>query len=205
MRITSMDIENKEFKRTVRGYNPYEVDEFLDQIAEDYETLYKENSILNEKINILDEKIEHYKKIESTIQKTLVLAQNSAEQVKLSAQKEAELIIKNANDSAQKIIDRANNDVLKINDEFDRIRREFNKFRTKYRNFMNSQIELFERMEKNFDEYYSLGKSIKEEIKEKSVDMKEINISNNFNVNDINKEIGNGDDLETIKTFFANK
>jgi len=200
-----MDIENKEFKRTVRGYNPYEVDEFLDQIAEDYETLYKENSILNEKINILDEKIEHYKKIESTIQKTLVLAQNSAEQVKLSAQKEAELIIKNANDSAQKIIDRANNDVLKINDEFDRIRREFNKFRTKYRNFMNSQIELFERMEKNFDEYYSLGKSIKEEIKEKSVDMKEINISNNFNVNDINKEIGNGDDLETIKTFFANK
>ncbi|KYH35663.1 septum site-determining protein DivIVA [Clostridium tepidiprofundi DSM 19306] len=205
MRITSMDIENKEFKRTVRGYNPYEVDEFLDQIAEDYEALYKENSILNEKISILDEKIEHYKKIESTIQKTLVLAQNSAEQVKLSAQKEAELIIKDANDAAQKIIDKANNDVLKINDEFDRIRREFNKFRTKYRNFMNSQIELFERMEKNFDEYYSLGKSIKEEIKEKSVDMSEANISNDFNVNDINKEIGDADDLETIKTFFANR
>ena len=50
MRITSMDINNKEFKKGLRGYNADEVDEFLDKVAEEYEIMYKENSTLREKI-----------------------------------------------------------------------------------------------------------------------------------------------------------
>ena len=46
MKITSMDINNKEFKKIIRGYDCDDVDEFLDQVAEDYETVYKENSSL---------------------------------------------------------------------------------------------------------------------------------------------------------------
>ena len=46
MRLTPMDIKNKEFKRAMRGYNPDEVDEFLDEICEEYETVFKENSLL---------------------------------------------------------------------------------------------------------------------------------------------------------------
>lgn len=46
MKITSMDITNKEFKKSMRGYNCDEVDEFLDKISEDYEELYKGNSSL---------------------------------------------------------------------------------------------------------------------------------------------------------------
>ena len=117
MRITSMDINNKEFKKGLRGYNADEVDEFLDKVSEEYEIMYKENSTLKEKKNFLEEKLEHHVKIESTIQNTLVLAQNAAEQAKICAQKEAELVIKNANDSSQRLIDKAHNDVLKINDE----------------------------------------------------------------------------------------
>ena len=160
MRITSMDINNKEFKKNLRGYNSDEVDEFLDRVAEEYETVYKENSTLKEKNSFLEEKLDHHVKIESTIQNTLVLAQNAAEQVKSSAQKESELIIKSANDSSQRMVDKAHDDVLKINDEYDRTKQEFAKFRTKFRNFMNCQIEIFEGLENDYFKNYNVGNEI---------------------------------------------
>lgn len=68
MKITSMDITEKEFKKVLRGYSVEEVDEFLDKIAEEYEVLYKENSNYKEKLSGIQEKIEHYNKMENTIQ-----------------------------------------------------------------------------------------------------------------------------------------
>ncbi|MDU4750598.1 MAG: DivIVA domain-containing protein, partial [Clostridium butyricum] len=122
MKLTPMDINNKEFKRALRGYCADEVDEFLDQIVENYEELYKENANMKEKITNLNEKVEHYSKIEATIQNTLLLAHNAAEQAKNSAKKEAEMMVKNANETAQKVMDKAHNDVISINDEYERVK-----------------------------------------------------------------------------------
>lgn len=158
MKLTPMDINNKEFKKTLRGYNSEEVDEFLEEVVENYEEMYKENANLKEKITNLKEKVEYYSKIETTIQNTLLLAQNAAEQAKSSAKKEAELMVKNANKTAQKILDKAHNDVIQINDEYEKVKQEFIKFRAKYRNFMNTQMETFDALEKDFIKNYSLGK-----------------------------------------------
>lgn len=166
MRITCMDIDNKEFKKIFRGYDIDEVDEFLSEISDNYEEVYKENSVLKEKLSMYEDKVNHYQKIEETIQNTLVLAQKAAEQAKQSSQKEADIIIKNANDSAQRILDKANNDVLKINDEYERIRQEFEKFRSLYRSFMNGQMEMFERLEKDFQYGYNIGRNIKDGLKD---------------------------------------
>ena len=125
MKLTPMDINNKEFKRGIRGYNPDEVDEFLDEVVENYEELYKENSRLKESITRLKDKVEHYERLEATIQNTLLLAQNAAEQAKETSQKEADLIVNNANETAQKILDKAHNDVIGINDEYERVKEEF--------------------------------------------------------------------------------
>jgi cell division initiation protein len=157
-----MEITNKEFKKVMRGFCQDEVDEFLDRVAEDYEALYKENSILKERIASIDDKLDHYKKMEMTIQNTLVMAQDAAEQARANSKSESELIIKTANDTAKKIIDKANNDVIAINAEFERTRQEFNKFRAKYRNFMKSQIEVFDDMEKEVIKHYSIGYSVDE-------------------------------------------
>jgi cell division initiation protein len=157
-----MDINNKEFKKSLRGYNADEVDEFLDKVAEEYEIIYKENSTLREKTSFLEEKLEHHAKIESTIQNTLVLAQNAAEQAKFCAQKESEMVIKNANDSSQRILDKAHNDVLKINDEYEKTKQEFAKFRTKFRNFMNTQVEMFEGLETDYFKNYNVGNELKD-------------------------------------------
>ena len=159
MKLTPVDITNKEFRKMLRGYDPEEVDEFLDQIVEDYEELFKENSLLKEKINAMNEKIEHYSKIESTIQNTLLLAQNAAEQAKVSSQKEADIVIKHANDSAKKILDKANTDVVSITQEYDRLKQEFVKFRAKFRNFITVQMETFEDLEKDFIKNYNLNQT----------------------------------------------
>ncbi|MBW6410919.1 DivIVA domain-containing protein [Clostridium weizhouense] len=204
MKLTPMDITNKEFKKGIRGYNIEEVDEFLEEIVNNYEELYKENSNLKEKLTNINEKVEHYSKIESTIQNTLVLAQNAAEQAKSSAQKEAELILKNANETAQKVLDKSHNDVIAINDEYERVKQEFIKFRAKYRNFMNTQLETFDDLEKDFIKNYNVSDPVEEtEIQEKDIDLeeKEVKISD--------KNIGNYDqksiaeDLNEIKSFFA--
>ncbi|WP_040211912.1 DivIVA domain-containing protein [Clostridium polynesiense] len=198
MRLTPMDIKNKDFKRGLRGYNPDEVDDFLFQIVEDYEEIFKENSLLKEKLASINEKVDHYTKIENTIQNTLLLAQNASEQAKLNAQKESDMVIKNANETAQKILDKAHADVISINDEYDRVKQEFIKFRAKYRNFINAQLETFEDMEKGLIKNYNIGEVVSETLEEKGIKEE--------NPDDISREENlHNNDLDSIKSFIANK
>ena len=199
MKLTPMDINNKEFKKIIRGYNPEEVDEFLDKIVEDYEALYKENANLKEKVAAMNERLEHYSKIEATIQNTLVLAQNAAEQAKGSAKKEAEIIIKNANDTAQKDLDKSHNDVMRINDEYDRVKQEFVKFRAKFRSFMQVQLETFDDLEKDFEKNYSVGTTVEDVVEEKPIE-NSIDKSPADSSNDDDRF--KTDELEAIKNFF---
>lgn len=204
-RLTAMDITSKEFRKTLRGFDPDEVDEFLNQIADSYEEVYKENSTLKERNVILKEKIEHYAHIEETIQNTLVLAQNAADQAKQSAKQEAELMIKNANNSAQKIIDKANEDVVKINNDYDKIKQEFIQFRSKYRTFINAQMDMFNSLENEFDKNYNIA-TLKDE---ESISVKEIEKDNKEQVikeeakalNESEESFTN--DLNEIKSFFV--
>ena len=83
--ITPLDIQNKQFKRAFRGYKEGEVDEFLDEIIIDYEKIYKENIELKDKILMLSEQIKYYKNLEETLKDTLVVAQNTADEVTLAA------------------------------------------------------------------------------------------------------------------------
>lgn len=205
MRMTAMDINNKEFKKGLRGYNADEVDEFLDKVSEEYEIMYKENSTLREKASFLEEKLEHHVKIESTIQNTLVLAQNAAEQAKFSAQKESELIIRSANDSSQRMVDKAHDEVLKINDEYEKTKQEFAKFRTKFRGFMNCQVEMFEGLESDYFKNYNVGNetldvSNGEKIEEKNIIESECS---NLTLKNIDEKDFHTQDMEEIKNFFA--
>ena len=133
----------------------------------------------------------------------MLLAQNAAEQAKNSAKKEAEMMVKNANETAQKVMDKAHNDVISINDEYERVKQEFIKFRAKYRNFMNTQLETFDDLEKDFIKNYNVSEPIEEDElceKEASVSMDE----NEKERDDASKESFN-EDLNEIKSFFVNE
>lgn len=200
MKITPMDINNKEFKKALRGYNSEEVDEFLDEVVDNYEELFKENSILKERISALNDKVDHYSKIENTIQNTLLLAQNTAEQAKATAQKEADIIVKNANETAQRILDKAHNDVLQINDEYDRVKQEFVKFRAKFRNFMNTQLETFDDLERECIKHFNISQP--GDVEKKGI---HIDSESEVNFNDIKEEQFQDNEMDEIKSYFANK
>ena len=207
MKLTPMDINNKEFKKGLRGYNADEVDEFLDQVVENYEELYKENANLKEKLTNSNEKVEYYAKIETTIQNTLLLAQNAAEQAKNSAKKEAELMVKNANETAHKLMDKAHNDVIQINDEYEKVKQEFIKFRAKYRNFMNTQLETFDDLEKDFVKNYNVSDPIEEDdtVREEIIE-KEMEFANDKaeeKQEDSEERALLNDELNEIKSFFV--
>ncbi|NLL31552.1 MAG: DivIVA domain-containing protein [Clostridiales bacterium] len=195
MKLTPMDISNKEFKKGFRGYDIEEVDEFINEIIENYENLYKENSRLKEDLSRVNEKLDHYIKIENTIQNTLLLAQNAAEQARESAQKESDLIIRNANDTAKKILDKAHNDVVGINDEYEKVKQEFIKFRAKFRNFMNAQTETFDELEKDLIKNYNVLEPLEEESFRNEIELTNKNIEE---AEEIYTE-----DMNDIKSFFA--
>ncbi|MBC7076105.1 MAG: DivIVA domain-containing protein [Syntrophomonadaceae bacterium] len=102
--ITAIEIRNQQFKKSFRGYNEEEVKNFLLRLAEDYETLYGENSQLKEDVQKLQYELGKYYKLEDTMNNSLILAQQTAEELKENARKEADLILQNAKQRITEIL-----------------------------------------------------------------------------------------------------
>ena len=117
--LTPIEIENKEFKKGLRGYKEDEVDEFLDLVKEDYEHLYRENSELKEKVRLYQDQINKYENIEETLKATLIRAESVAEDTCTAANKKAKIIVEEADLKARQIIEQANNHVIEIRKEYD--------------------------------------------------------------------------------------
>ena len=83
--LTPMDIHNKEFKKGFRGYAEEDVDTFMESLATDYEKVYREYCELKERCESLQDKLAQYEKMEATMNSTLMLAQQTAENVKVAA------------------------------------------------------------------------------------------------------------------------
>lgn len=144
MPLTPLDIVNKEFKHSFRGYNEDEVNEFLDELVRDYEALIRENDELKENTSGMTERLEQYRKLEATLQNTLVVAQSTAEEVKNAARKEAELIVREAEARAQDISSRAEEKVRQAHVDLDRIRREAQQYKARIRSLLEAHLAMLE-------------------------------------------------------------
>lgn len=143
MPISPLDIHNKVFSRSLRGFNEAEVDEFLDLVIKDYEGVLRENKELQNKVNSLQEKLNHFVNIEDTLSKTIIVAQEAADEVKNIAKKEATLIIKDAEKNADRIVNEALSKSRAAANEVDQLRKQANVYRSRFRALLESQIELF--------------------------------------------------------------
>lgn len=92
VKITPVDIQHKQFRKALQGYSREDVDSFLDEVIEALEEEIDERTKLESRIGELQEKLAHFKAMESSLQSTLVLAQRTADEVKASAHKEVDLI-----------------------------------------------------------------------------------------------------------------
>ena len=83
--LTPVDIHNKEFTTSFRGFNKEDVDDFLDQVVNDYETLYRENRQLKKEIELNKKQLDQYHQLEKNLQDTLLVAQRTADEVVTTA------------------------------------------------------------------------------------------------------------------------
>lgn len=147
--ITPLDIENKRFsKQMVNGYSVEEVDDFLDELTEDYTKNYRELNEYKCKVDELNSSLEQYKTIESTLQSTLVMAQTTAEEVKNVAKQKADQIVSEAKTSAQQRVDELNNEILMKQRELDDVKKQFDIYKAKMESLLISQLELLKDINK---------------------------------------------------------
>lgn len=144
--LTPMDIHNKEFKRGFRGYSEEDVDAFMDDVAGDYEKVYREYCELKERCDKLQDKLSQYEKMESTMNSTLMLAQQTAENVKVSARKEADLILQEASNKKKQLMDETTLNLQASQQELDKIKSQTRSFRAKCRAILTSQLRLLDDM-----------------------------------------------------------
>lgn len=108
MRITPMDIRQQQFTvKMFRGFDVQEVDSFLEDLAEDYETLMKENQLLKEQLQQMEERARGLEDRERTLQETLVTSQRVSEEMRESARREAALLVKEGELRRDKLMEAA--------------------------------------------------------------------------------------------------
>jgi cell division initiation protein len=144
-KITIVDIQHKTFKKKLQGYDPADVDQFLDEVIETLEDESQHRAALEAEISDLKERISHFKSMEESLQNTLLLAQRTADEVKASAHKEADLIRAEAKVSVDKEIaqygDRAND----ARRDFQRALETTEKARSELRSLLMTHLALLEK------------------------------------------------------------
>jgi len=142
MKITPLDIQQQQFKTRFRGFDIREVDVFLEQMADAFETLQKDNQNRSEAVRRLELEIQGYKKREETFKRALLNSQKVLDQMKDNARKSAELIIAEAEVKAEKILNKAHNRLAQLHEDIAELKRQ----RTQIEVQISSIIEAHSRL-----------------------------------------------------------
>lgn len=139
--LTPVEIQGKSFRSGI-GYDKKDVDHYIKEIITNYELLYKENVEVKDKMNILSEGLQYYKSIEKTLQKALVLAEQTAEKTEKNAMEKAKIIEDQAHIRADLLIADAKHDLDRIHMQTIALVQEYEKYKAMLKQFANTQIEL---------------------------------------------------------------
>ena len=99
--LTSLDIVNQSFKKSLRGYDTAEVDEFLDNVAEALQTYNKKNKELEQELAAKQESLAEYDRMKDVLHEALLMAQKSADDRVKSAREQANKILEDARAEAE--------------------------------------------------------------------------------------------------------
>lgn len=155
----------EKFNRTLRGYDPDEVNEFLDKVIGRVESMVKEIKIkdntiaekdkiinsyssLEEENKNLKEKLAQYQRIEGTLNRAIMMAQKTSDQMRLAASKEGELLIEEAKKNANRIVNEALLRAEKTEVEANMLKRNIGIFKRRIKDIVEAQLEVVEELEK---------------------------------------------------------
>lgn len=142
MALTPIDIHNKTFGSRWRGYDEDEVNEFLEQLMKDYENLLEENKELTRKLKETEDQVAHFNAIEETLQKSIMIAQEAAEDVRRNSTQESKMIIKEAEKNADRIVNEALSRSREITIEIEDLKKQSKVFRNRFRMLIEAQLDL---------------------------------------------------------------
>jgi cell division initiation protein len=117
MRITPVDIRQQQFTTRFRGFDSQEVDTFLEDVADDFENLLKENALLKEQLAVHEERSRGMAEHEKLLKDTLVTTQRIAEEMKENARREAQISAREAEVQAERLLEEARAAEAKIRSE----------------------------------------------------------------------------------------
>jgi cell division initiation protein len=124
MRISPLDIRQQQFTvKWLRGFDIHEVDAFLDDIAEDYEAVLKENAQLKEQVGTFEERSRGLAERERALQDTLVTTHRLGDEMKATARREADILMREAELRSEKIIEEGRAEEARIRSEIQTLRR----------------------------------------------------------------------------------
>ena len=144
MRISPLEIQQKQFKMKFRGFDVEEVFGFLEIVREEMEDLLRENSNLKENIQRAESQIKEYRDMETTLRETLMTAQQMVEDYKTNARKEAELLLKEAEFKSDSMIKNAHEKVIKIHEDITDMKGIRRHFREELKRLVEGHLRMLE-------------------------------------------------------------
>ena len=153
MTISVDDIKNKQFNNKLRGYNPEEVDKFLDEVAATITDLTNQNRELTDENKASQQQLKYFTELKDSLNKSILVAQEAADKVKNNAKREAEItvreaqkqatdIVSEANDKANQVVEASANDTRKLTTETNDLKKQTRIFRQRLQVMLESQLEV---------------------------------------------------------------
>ena len=146
------------FNRTLRGYDPEEVNSFLDQVIARVEKMVadidkKDKEIKELKARLaeterLREKLEQYERMEDTLNRAILMAQKTSDQLKLAAHREGEIMMEDAKKNASRIVNEALMRAERIENDAITLKRNVNIFKRRLKDIIESQLEVIDEIDK---------------------------------------------------------
>ena len=137
----------KKFKRSLRGYNTKEVNAFVNEVVSQVEKMVNEIKEKDLKIQALNANLLKYKNMEETLNKSIVMAQETSEQMRRMARIESENIISDAKKNANKIVNDALTRASKVEAETAVLKKNISVFKTRLKNIIEQQLQMVDDMD----------------------------------------------------------
>ncbi len=144
MRITPLDIQQKQFSSRLKGFDMEEVDSFLELIREEMEELLRDNANLREESKRYEKQLKEYKNLETTLKDTLIGTQQMVEDYKNTAKKDAELIKKEAELRADEVLRDAQTKAVKIHEDITDLKGIRRHFKEELKRLIESHLRMME-------------------------------------------------------------
>lgn len=137
----------RKFNNSFPGYNKNEVNSFVKNVATEYESMLNRLKSADKEIENLKKELEHYKNLESTLNRAILIAEETNQNIKKTSFDEAKLIIEEAKKNASRIINNALIKAEKVEDEANNIRRQFATYKRRYKGLLEEQLDSIEKLE----------------------------------------------------------